>query len=228
MDIAVYDDVNANGRVDAGELRGRLVDRFDGHEGYGPAWFPGYEAILTRHLEIDHAEPYTMAFRPFIWTYATSDLPNITYYDPRQVTFPDEVSVRASSTVTCATAYPACIPSVTGFQAPDLHMLADDLSDAALARIQRAYLYSDDALELHPLLGEIGDCYADDEFLWVVYNFARARQTGECECQVSRQTVYAYIEPSNVPDWVECAGGRVRIEGDAVVDAPTDTAQSFE
>lgn len=88
IDVAVYDDLNRNGQIDPGELRGRL----SAQEERLPVWMEDYELLLRIYLWIDPFADETLALREYAFGYVSVHSSTSSYFFetlPEQLHVPD-------------------------------------------------------------------------------------------------------------------------------------------
>lgn len=198
LEIAIYDDLNDNQRIDPGEVRGRR------DAGLSPGWLEDFERLYEIYVELDHASDLTLGLRPFIWTTHVPDSSSAGFGGEEEGRNPARIHIEPNARLDCGASYPSCLVDVDYDSVPDVHLIDPALGLTREELATAAFISS--RSEVGPLVqieGE-GVCAVYPEFIQAQYRYETAQSTGDCACLLIRQTVNLYFPLDGVPDWVNC------------------------
>lgn len=200
IDFAIYDDVNGNGALDHGELRGRRSFTTYG----GPVWFAEYERALETYLRADPFADDTLAIRPFVDADLSPRDPQEHTYGVQPVS--PQVAVAGELGECDVDLYPRCIPSDT--QEDDVTV---DLIDPRLTptQIQALDLPADTPVASSAPMDRLVQCVMfDAELLAVRYvRWTASPDREACVCRLQRHETWLYTLIAEPMSGVDCDGG---------------------
>lgn len=216
VDLAIYDDLNGSGAIDPGELVGRLSASPTGSiapilrivsESNNPRsrLESNPHAEITRIGRADFEAgivefPYGYGYRyGYLYDYEYGESPQADLYRQLPVSEAWWQSVEIASARGCEDdQYPACVGTYEQSTAKTVVMIEPSLSTYIQSHIRAPLLWP-----LVPMHAP-ASCLRSDNLFEAVYVLEGDERVDGCRCVTTLQVVRVFLDPQNLPDWLNC------------------------